>query len=391
MEPHYRSALVEITRRCNDQCLHCFQALPEAEGGDQHSEMTWKQYPVLIDQLEDCGITDIEITGGEPLIHPDFIRIVKYILERGLSLSSVSTNGTYVSQNLLQDLNHAACHPRFIISFDGLGYHDIIRGRTGAEEEALRAIELCVRNGFRVCVRMQVNEDNTDTIVPSLQRIEDIGADNVLLIRTSESPRWEEKRGNCSFDADQYFDAILQIICEYAKTAKRMPVRTLFGTGVFPEYRRFTVQYHSCLEAPAGNIPACRKMWNRIVVKTDGEILPCPASDAVFAAEKISFGNLFRTPLRELLENPAFSSFSRRTLGDLQDGDGKCATCSYFYRCRGGCRIFAHILAKADNGPNPIMCTFFEHGYPEKLKTELERLGYSSVEMVSIMKNKRLL
>lgn len=86
-----RSALVQLLRQCNYQCLHCSQAAPHV--GDQRVEVV----PVeivkrRIDDLCTSGLKRVRFTGGEPLLHPQLAEIVAYA--KSLSLdTSIVTNG----------------------------------------------------------------------------------------------------------------------------------------------------------------------------------------------------------------------------------------------------------------------------------------------------------
>lgn len=57
-------------------------------------------------------------------------------------------------------MKNIGCDPLIKISFDGIGHHDWLRNRKGAEEDALRAIRLCIENGFRVKVQTNVHRLN---------------------------------------------------------------------------------------------------------------------------------------------------------------------------------------------------------------------------------------
>ena len=71
-----------ITGKCNYKCKHCFMSAPEAKLG----ELSHNSIMDIIRQLDECGIMGVLLTGGEPLIRPDFPEIVKEISRRGLSI-----------------------------------------------------------------------------------------------------------------------------------------------------------------------------------------------------------------------------------------------------------------------------------------------------------------
>ena len=65
---------LEITGRCNYNCLHCFNA---ADNARLSSELTPEQYGRVLDDAAAAGVQAVLITGGEPLVHPHFTDIVK--------------------------------------------------------------------------------------------------------------------------------------------------------------------------------------------------------------------------------------------------------------------------------------------------------------------------
>ncbi|HET8796207.1 MAG TPA: radical SAM protein, partial [Thermoanaerobaculia bacterium] len=64
-------AWVEITRKCNLRCPHCFVV-----GGMQRAnEMSTERILRLLDEWAELGVLTVVLTGGEPTIHPDFVEI----------------------------------------------------------------------------------------------------------------------------------------------------------------------------------------------------------------------------------------------------------------------------------------------------------------------------
>jgi radical SAM protein with 4Fe4S-binding SPASM domain len=90
---------IAITHRCHLRCVHCYlggerTTLPE--GGEMDTAF-WRS---LVDQVADAGCLNLLITGGEPLLRPDFGQIYERAIRRGI-LVSVFTNGTLVGDAIL--------------------------------------------------------------------------------------------------------------------------------------------------------------------------------------------------------------------------------------------------------------------------------------------------
>ena len=123
-----------ITDRCNCSCLHCFHA---ADNTIHRDEFSYDEAMQLLDDIVDCGIPAVRLTGGEPTLYPYFREVVKGIRKRGLTLKTLITNGTLLNDELLGFLKEYSPKTEIMISFDGIGCHDWLRQRKGSEEQAL--------------------------------------------------------------------------------------------------------------------------------------------------------------------------------------------------------------------------------------------------------------
>jgi cyclic pyranopterin phosphate synthase len=84
---------VSVTDRCNFRCQYCMPAegLPWLE---REAILTYEEIERLVSLFVRLGITDVRLTGGEPLVRKDFPRLVaKLGLIDGIEDLSVTTNG----------------------------------------------------------------------------------------------------------------------------------------------------------------------------------------------------------------------------------------------------------------------------------------------------------
>jgi organic radical activating enzyme len=86
-----------ITDRCNRNCAYCFAQLKlsKKESSEQRFRyMNAADFDYSLDFLEKAGTQTLQILGGEPTLHPEFINFVKKGLQRGLKVI-IFTNGLW--------------------------------------------------------------------------------------------------------------------------------------------------------------------------------------------------------------------------------------------------------------------------------------------------------
>lgn len=121
-----KKAKLDIGHRCNADCYFCYYKnsldSPVKPLADIKKD---------IDFLIDAGFTSIELSGGEPTIHPDFIEILNYITDRNIKVSFL-TNAIVIDEKMMQDIYLAGCRD-ILISIQGFGtIHDSILKHNGA-------------------------------------------------------------------------------------------------------------------------------------------------------------------------------------------------------------------------------------------------------------------
>ncbi|MDD6642867.1 MAG: radical SAM protein [Firmicutes bacterium] len=89
----------ELTPRCNFQCKMCYVRLTPEEMQPLGRERTAEEWLSLGRTAFDAGMTFLLLTGGEPLLRPDFPQIYEGLAKLGLSVS-LNTNGTLISEEI---------------------------------------------------------------------------------------------------------------------------------------------------------------------------------------------------------------------------------------------------------------------------------------------------
>ena len=135
-----RELTLAITQRCNLQCAHCWpEAGPEYIG----SPVEISKIQRVITQWVDAGISEICLTGGEPLIHPQCQDLIAFCCRLpGLYQVRLQTNGTLLTKELARHFSGVEySRLTFQVSLDGAksSTHDLVRGE-GNFDKAFRGL-----------------------------------------------------------------------------------------------------------------------------------------------------------------------------------------------------------------------------------------------------------
>ena len=92
--------MLEITSRCNLRCVHCYLGPQEEQHKKRAAEMTTAEVKTFIDQMADEGTLYLTLTGGDPMMRPDFPEIYRHAKMRGL-LVTVYCDGVLVTDRII--------------------------------------------------------------------------------------------------------------------------------------------------------------------------------------------------------------------------------------------------------------------------------------------------
>ena len=361
-----------ITGKCNYNCLHCFNA---ADNAPLMSEFTLEEAMKLLNEAQECGINAFTITGGEPMLHKYFFEIIDGIYKREMYVEELNTNGFFINQTSLDKLKEIGCKPLFKISFDGLGYHDWLRNRRGAEEDALRAIELCIQNGFRVKIQTNVHRLNVGSMLDTATKLNKMGVSEMRIIRTTEAPRWVQNGGDNTLTLSAYFDRMLEFLEEYKKTDCSMEVDIWQFVHVYPKNKCYRPRAVECAHGEyRENLPVCRGNRGMVAVAANGNLFPCHQMSGYYEGHGWTLGNIKKEGLRKYLQEGSYLDEVCTTVKDLKEKNERCAACKWFKHCVGGCRAIGLALTGDKFGTDFSKCIFFHGGYMEKLKEVMK--GY---------------
>jgi radical SAM protein with 4Fe4S-binding SPASM domain len=152
---------LEITARCNNDCRHCYINLPAGDAAARRAELSVAEIGDLADQAVALGGLWCLISGGEPLLRPDFAEIYLSLRRKGL-LVSVFTNACLVSEE------HVALFkkypPRDAVEVTVYGVteetYERVTRRPGSYTAFRRGLGLLLDNGIRVRLKAMALRSN---------------------------------------------------------------------------------------------------------------------------------------------------------------------------------------------------------------------------------------
>ena len=164
--------ILNITRRCNLKCIHCYAGSQESTGLSELSTDEWLR---VLDDLAEFGCPVVLFSGGEPLLHPGIVVLAKHAVASGMR-AVISSNGTPLSTEKAEDL--ASVGLSYIgISLDGgQEIHDKFRRVNGAFEMALEGLRNASEAGIKTGIRFTMTKRNIDDIPVIIKIVE---AENV--------------------------------------------------------------------------------------------------------------------------------------------------------------------------------------------------------------------
>jgi len=90
------SMVMDLTARCNNDCVHCYINRQAHDRQVLEKELTLDEIKAITAQAVDLGVLWVLLSGGEPLLRPDFPEIYTHIKTRGIFVS-VFTNASLVT------------------------------------------------------------------------------------------------------------------------------------------------------------------------------------------------------------------------------------------------------------------------------------------------------
>jgi SynChlorMet cassette radical SAM/SPASM protein ScmF len=173
--PFLSSLYVYAAGSCNLACRHCWIVPKFQPNGGNGPYVKFEYVEKAIREGKSLGLQSVKLTGGEPMLHPQFRELITLISDAQLSIL-IETNGTLIDESIAQFLQNKAPSCFISISLDGAvaETHDALRSVEGSYEGALSGITNLVNAGFHpqvICTLHKGNVAEMDELVALANRL----------------------------------------------------------------------------------------------------------------------------------------------------------------------------------------------------------------------------
>ena len=153
----------ELTSRCNLSCRMCY-VHAEDDREAKSAELSAKEWLEVGKQTAKEGMLYLLLTGGEPLLRPDFLEIYENLYKLGLQLS-LNTNATLITPEIADML---AVLPPLNVGVTLYGaspdIYERVCGNGDSFECTLRGIRLLKERGISVSLRTTIIRQNKEDV-----------------------------------------------------------------------------------------------------------------------------------------------------------------------------------------------------------------------------------
>ena len=367
-----RSAHWSITGNCNCKCRHCYISGAE----NRYGEISHDDAMEIARGLADCGVLSCSITGGEALVRRDFWEIVDCLLDGGVAISTIYSNGLLVNDKVLSKLEQRGIRPEFNMSFDGVGHHDWLRGMDGAEKAVRRAFALCRDRGFPTGAEMCLWKENRLSLRESINYLASVGCRTLKLNPVGDTGAWHEGgyAKTHGLSMDETFAVYFDYLDDFYRDLPKMNVHLggfFMGDGREPDVCRLPAVHvvkhpeSACL---------CAHARSTMYISAEGRALTCMPLSNMDDFQK-AFPKIQETGVRECLNDSKYMELINTRSATVLAHNGKCRECPYRNVCLGGCRAAGMLAHPGDIlAIDESTCAIFRDGWLQKIVAKVKAL-----------------
>lgn len=301
-----------ITNACTHQCPYCYIDANMNPGQIKHSDINVIKQ--IVKKLKRADVKIISLLGGDPVRHPDIIKIIQLIHDFGIKVSIMSnTMDIYAREkavNLIDNID-ATLHGK------NAEEHDTFCGYSGAFELLLNNLKFYNDGGVNINIAINIIPQTFDKIYEIVESVIKRGVHVNTVLTQRILPNGRAIGTNIWYaSAEQVNIAFSQLVRAKKDFDVDIGVEDPYPFCVIKE------EYHQYMHG-------CPEGKTRLAIGMNGEVTKCGADP------HFSEYNILKDSLDYIWnDSDLFKDFREKNF--LPE---KCKACKYFDKCGGGCPI----------------------------------------------------
>ncbi|MFW9879875.1 MAG: radical SAM protein [Candidatus Thorarchaeota archaeon] len=304
-----KSVKIHINSDCNYNCVYCYSS-------SKQKVLPTEKWLEFIDELKHYNIQTIEISGGEPFLHKDFIKILKRCIKDNYQIT-IYTNGSLINSKWVKKIK--ALNGKIIISIKydcpetyGRNIKNKIRLKTIDKN-----IKLLTQNNIPVVAFITVTKNSVKYIKDTINRSIDIGAFPVV---ERYAPVKDDKINDKLMINSKDWSYVIKLI------------------------KKVYSNYSSVIDGVnriQGSTCSC--YTTQFSVMQNGDVLPCQ-----FLPVSQSIGNIKKMGIEDIWQR---IEKKRKKWLKLPK---ECKSCKNKLLCSGGCRTYSFYIHQNFSRKDPL-------------------------------------
>jgi radical SAM protein with 4Fe4S-binding SPASM domain len=311
--------IVEVTQRCNHDCRHCYNVWKNRRPYPYGELSTIETLAMLDRVLDETGIREVTLTGGEPLLRSDLHEIVAHLRGRGTEVDLISNGALLDDETIARLAGRIGTFELPLLSSEA-AIHDHLSGQPGAFDRVTLAIaELKLRRQTVVGVFVATRV-NLPTLRETMELAFALGVDAVMFNRFNPGGRGFENLAELQASPAELRDA-LDLVAQLSAELELPAACSIAMPPCLFDHSRW----------PGLSFGLCAAGTDEAYYTLDplGNLRPCNHSATVL-------GNVRQHGFGELIRGEAMRRF-------MAARPSFCDGCGIADQCLGGCKAAAEV------------------------------------------------
>jgi len=156
---------IELTERCNNNCIHCCINLPLDDTDAKKRELSTEEIKKILKEAVSLSCLTVRFTGGEPLLREDFEELYLFARKQGLKVL-LFTNATLITPHLVELFSKIPPLEKIEITVYGMkkSSYEAVTRVDGSFEAAWRGISMLLDYKIPFVVKSALLPPNKDEI-----------------------------------------------------------------------------------------------------------------------------------------------------------------------------------------------------------------------------------